>query len=83
MEQQKQAVRIQTSILNAAEKKVLVWLAERMPRWVTSDLLTVVGIFGAMLICAGYVLSNININWLWLFFLNWYFNIVFFTINVL
>ncbi|MCI7576269.1 MAG: CDP-alcohol phosphatidyltransferase family protein [Bacteroidales bacterium] len=76
MEQQKQAVRIQTSILNAAEKKVLVWLAERMPRWVTSDLLTVVGIFGAMLICAGYVLSNININWLWLssagLVVNWY-----------
>lgn len=26
------AVRIQTSVLNALEKKVLVWLAERQPR---------------------------------------------------
>ena len=30
--------RIQTSILNAAEKKVLIWLAERQPKWVTSDI---------------------------------------------
>ena len=32
--------RIQTSVLNAAEKKVLVWLAQRQPAWVTSDFLT-------------------------------------------
>ena len=29
-EEKKQAARIQTSVLNAAEKKVLVWLAELM-----------------------------------------------------
>lgn len=70
------AVRIQTSILNAAEKKVLVWLAERQPKWVTSDMLTYFGIFGAIVVAVGYVLSIYNINWLWLstfgFFLNWY-----------
>ena len=33
------AIRIQTSILNAAEKKVLVWLAQRQPRWMTSGIL--------------------------------------------
>ena len=38
----KKAVRIQTSVLNAAEKKALVWLAERQPKWVVSDLLTLV-----------------------------------------
>ena len=37
------AVRIQTSVLNALEKKVLVWLAERQPRWITSDILTYIG----------------------------------------
>ena len=31
MEERKQSVRIQTSILNAAEKKVLVWIANRLP----------------------------------------------------
>ena len=39
------AVRIQTSVLNAAEKKVLVWLAERQPKWMTSDILTYIGTF--------------------------------------
>ncbi|MBQ7448656.1 MAG: CDP-alcohol phosphatidyltransferase family protein [Paludibacteraceae bacterium] len=66
MEEKKQAQRIQTSILNAAEKKTLVWIAERLPRWVTSDMMTVVGLIGAVIICVGYVLSNINLNFLWL-----------------
>lgn len=71
-----QAQRIQTSILNAAEKKVLVWLAERQPRWMTSDGLTIIGVIGAVIVAVGYVLSNYNIAWLWLstfgFFVNWY-----------
>ena len=48
----KQATRIQTSILNAAEKKVLVWLANRMPKWGSSDMLSFVGFLGALIICA-------------------------------
>ena len=48
------AVRIQTSVLNALEKKVLVWLAERQPKWMTSDILTYLGTFGAVIIAAGY-----------------------------
>ena len=70
------AVRIQTSILNAAEKKILVWLAERQPKWMTSDILTYIGVSGAVMIAAGYMLSSININWLWFsslgFAVNWY-----------
>ena len=70
------AVRIQTSVLNALEKKVLVWLAERQPRWITSDILTYIGTFGAVVIAAGYILSACNINFLWLsslgFIINWY-----------
>jgi len=70
------AVRIQTSVLNALEKKVLVWLAERQPRWMTSDILTWLGTFGAVVIAAGYILSSRNINFLWLssigFIINWY-----------
>ena len=70
------AVRIQTSILNELEKKVLIWLAERQPKWVTSDLLTYVGTFGAVVIAAGYILAAYNINFLWLsslgFIINWY-----------
>lgn len=70
------AVRIQTSILNAAEKKVLVWLAERQPSWMTSDILTYLGTFGAVVIAVGYILSSCDMDWLWLsslgFVINWY-----------
>lgn len=70
------AVRIQTSVLNALEKKVLVYLAERQPKWMTSDILTYLGTFGAVVIAAGYILSARNINFLWLsslgFIINWY-----------
>ena len=70
------AVRIQTSVLNALEKKVLVWLAKRQPKWMTSDDLTCIGVLGAVVIAAGYILSALNINFLWLsslgFIINWY-----------
>ncbi len=72
----KKAERIQTSFLNGLEKKALVWLAARQPRWVTSDLLTWTGTFGSVLIALGYILSNLNVNWLWLstfgLIVNWY-----------
>ena len=70
------AVRIQTSVLNALEKKVLVWLAERQPKWMTSDILTYLGTFGAVVIAVGYILTPWNPNFLWLsslgFVINWY-----------
>ena len=76
MEEQHQANRIQTSILNPYEKKILVYLAGKMPAWVTSDMLTFVGFLGALVIATGYALSNLNLNWLWLasfgFLVNWF-----------
>ena len=55
-EEVKASRRIQTSILNAAEHKALVWLAARQPRWVTSNTLTWIGILGSVIIAAGYIL---------------------------
>ncbi len=73
---EKRAERIQTSVLNGLEKKALVWLAERQPKWVVSDVLTVIGTIGAMIIAAGYILADRSINFLWLsslgFIINWY-----------
>ena len=70
------AKRIQTSLLNGVEKKVLVWLAERQPKWMTSDILTYIGTFGAVVIAAGYILASRDIRFLWLssagFLINWY-----------
>ena len=75
-EEKKQANRIQTSILAPYEKKVLVWLAERMPSWVTSDMLTLMGFIGSLIMATGYALSNLNLNWLWLscfgLLVNWF-----------
>ncbi len=70
------AKRIQTSILNAAEKKALIWLVERQPRWMTSDKLTAIGVFGSVLTALGFVLANLNLQYLWISILglviNWY-----------
>lgn len=70
------AKRIQASVLNTLEKKVLIWLAERQPKWMTSDILTYIGSFGALIVASGYILSAWNINFLWLsswgFIINWY-----------
>jgi archaetidylinositol phosphate synthase len=40
-------VRVHGSLLAAAEKRLLIWMAERLPRWVNSDHLTALGA-GAM-----------------------------------
>lgn len=70
------AERIQTSLLNAAEKKVLIYLAERQPKWMTSDGLTYIGVLGALVCAAGFALSTVNIYYLWLanlgLVINWY-----------
>ena len=76
MSMNEQSKRIQTSFLNSLEKKVLIWLAERQPKWMTSDILTYIGTVGAIMIAVGYILSMNNINYLWLstlgFVVNWY-----------
>lgn len=71
-----QSERIQTSILNRAEKVALIWLAQRQPRWVTSDFLTYLGVGGALVYAIGCILASQNIMWLWLasfgMVINWY-----------
>ncbi len=70
------ATRIQTSLLNAAEKKALVWLAKRQPKWATSNMLTVIGTLGAILCAVGFGLANYDLRWMWLsvagLAINWY-----------
>ena len=39
----RQAIRVHGSLLASVEKRALVWMAERMPTWVNSDHLTVIG----------------------------------------
>jgi len=59
-----------------AEKKLLIWIAERLPGWVMPDLLTIVGVFGAVVVFGGYALTNFHPAFLWLanlgFVINWF-----------
>ena len=69
------AARRNGSLTAAAEKRLLVWMAERAPAWVTSDGLTLLG-FGAQ-IAAGacYAMARYDRRWLalgiWCIVLNW------------
>jgi len=56
----KNAERHQLSILTPLEKITLRWLAERMPAWVNSDHLTVLGFAGMILTGLSYYLAQYN-----------------------
>jgi len=76
VEKKENSKRIQTSLLNAVEKKALLWMADRQPHWVDSDMLTYIGHLGAIIIALGFILSNYGVQFLWLtvlgFVVNWY-----------
>ena len=54
----KSAVRQQESLLAPLEKKTLLWLARRMPAWVNSDQLTLLGFLGMILAGVCYFLAK-------------------------
>ena len=67
--------RVHTALTAKAEKRLLIWLAERTPPWINSDHLTGLALMAQMAAGAGYVLSARNANALWLvnlfLLLNW------------
>lgn len=68
--------RVNSTLTGAVERRVLAWLCRRMPRRVTSDMLTFTGVAGAGIACLGYALSPSDPLWLWLAILglaiNWF-----------
>ena len=56
----KEANRIQQSLVAAGEKKLLVWLANRMPRAINSDHLTAIGSAGMLLAGLSYWMASWN-----------------------
>ena len=56
----KDAFRLQESFTASAERKVLAWLAARMPARVNSDHLTLVGFVAMFLAGASYAFSRMN-----------------------
>ena len=60
----KYANRVQQSFLAAAEKRALVWMAERTPGWINSDHLTVLGFVAQVMAGVSYALARGNRYWL-------------------
>jgi archaetidylinositol phosphate synthase len=69
-------VREHTSVLAGAEKRILVWLASRMPRRVNSDHLTALGASAMIAAGAAFAASGVDRRALYLvpalLFLNWF-----------
>jgi phosphatidylglycerophosphate synthase len=52
-------------LLSRFEKRVLPWLAARLPGWVLPDHLTLLGLAASTFIAVAYMLSNQDARWLW------------------
>jgi archaetidylinositol phosphate synthase len=70
------AKREMTFLLAEPERRVLRWIAARLPRSWVPDHLTILGVIGALTVGVGYALSPRHPGWLWLasggLFLNWF-----------
>jgi archaetidylinositol phosphate synthase len=58
--------RVNDSLLGPLERVTLAWSASRLPAWVLPDHLTLVGLIGALLTGAGFILSRWYLPWLFL-----------------
>lgn len=58
--------RVIGGLLGSLEKPLLQYLARAMPGWASSDLLSAIGFAGAVMTGLGYILTNLNIEFLWL-----------------
>jgi phosphatidylglycerophosphate synthase len=58
------AERVQQTLVTGAEKKALRWLAARMPAWVNSDHLTLLGFVAQFLVGVSYALAAYDNRWL-------------------
>lgn len=52
-------------LLAIPERRLLRWVAARLPRWILPDDLTLLGVLAAFGVCAAYQLSNDGLAWLW------------------
>jgi len=68
--------RVNDILLGPLERPALQWLAAHLPAWATPDMMTIIGIIGALIITLGYILSHLHPGFLWLatlgFIINWF-----------
>ena len=76
MSQIKDHKRVNDILLGPLERPALQWLSAHLPGWVSPDMMTVTGIFGALVIALGYALSQFHAAFLWLatlgYIINWF-----------
>ncbi|MGZ8754302.1 MAG: CDP-alcohol phosphatidyltransferase family protein [Acidimicrobiia bacterium] len=66
MSEPKAHERVNDILFGPLERPALQWLAEHMPRWVTPDVLTGIGVIGSLMTFAGYWASSSAAGFLWL-----------------
>ncbi len=69
--------RERTNLLKKWEQQLLAYLVQRIPSWVTSNMLTAIGFCGSIITFLSFILATyVNLNWLLLgvvgFFINWF-----------
>jgi phosphatidylglycerophosphate synthase len=57
-------VRLQHSMSSGLERRLLIWMAERLPVWINSDHLTALGFIAQLLTGASYALARADKFWL-------------------
>ena len=65
LERSVEATREPSFLLARPEKRLLTWIAARLPRRILPDDLTALGVVAALGVCVAYQLSNDSIGWLW------------------
>jgi phosphatidylglycerophosphate synthase len=55
-----------TFLLAKPEKKLLWWIAARLPRAINSNHLTALGVLGSLAAAVAYAVSGFDLRWLWL-----------------
>jgi archaetidylinositol phosphate synthase len=65
LEQSVEAAREPSFLLAKPEKRLLTWIAARLPRRILPDDMTALGVLAALGVAAAYQLSNESLDWLW------------------
>ena len=65
LEQSVEATREPSFLLAKPEKRLLTWIASRLPRWILPDDMTALGVLAALGVAVAYQLSNESLDWLW------------------
>lgn len=67
--------RINLILLGPLERRILPWMANRLPSWITPDHMTYLGRYSAVMVGLAYWLTTFSYDWLWLasagLLLNW------------